>query len=126
MGGYLTYDEDRALDGAPTAPATILDISHPLRHDPTIDIEMALPGGRTVQTTTSTFIDDDRHKGERIEVQYAIRGQDVLARQAGTTANDGVWTMAVLACGALIAAAVVLICRNQAWQHRRRAQPASP
>ncbi len=113
-------------DESSTCAETILDISHPLRSDPIIDIEIALPGGRTVQTTTSTFIDDDRHKGERIEVQYVIRGEDVLARQTGTTANDRVWTMAVLAGAALTAAAVVLVRRSQAWQHRRRAQPASP
>lgn len=75
-----------------------------------------------MQTTTSTFIDDDRHKGGRIEVEYVIQGRDVLAREVGANADYALWSMAVLGSAALTGAIVVLVRRSPAWQHRRWAQ----
>jgi hypothetical protein len=82
--GYFTYDENRRLAGAPTAPAVVTDVVRFSKGGPYVAVEIMLPDGRTVRTTTESFYDSPRPlKGNRIVVQYAIDGRDVWAREAG-------------------------------------------
>jgi len=52
------------------------------------EVEITLPDGRTMKTTTRDFYDEPRpRKGNRIEVQYGLDGRDVYAREAGIGPN---------------------------------------
>jgi hypothetical protein len=81
---YLEYDEGRTLDGAPTAPAVIRDVVNPVKGRQYLEVDVALPDGRTVRTNLSDFYDVPRpKKGGQVQVQYRSDGSGLLAREAG-------------------------------------------
>jgi hypothetical protein len=79
---YLEYDEGRLLAGAPTAPAVVTGVVHPLKGEQYLEVAVSLPDGRTVPTNISEFLDTPK-KGGRIVVQYRPDGPGLLARQEG-------------------------------------------
>jgi len=84
LGGYLGYDMDRKLAGAPTAPATIVEVAQFAKGGPYLEVDVALPDGRTVRTNISEFYDLPKpEKGRRIEVQYRPDGSGLVARENG-------------------------------------------
>ena len=88
LGAYLGYDIDRDLEGAPTAPATIVDVTRFAKGGPYLEVDVSLPDGRTVRTNISEFYDLPKpEKGGRIEVQYRPDGSGLLARENGIKAD---------------------------------------
>jgi hypothetical protein len=119
VNGYFAYDENRLLAGAPTAPAVITDTElFPLRGGAHIEVDVLLPGGRTLRTTTSDFFDVPRpKKGDRIEVEYRIEGTDALVREAGIGPNlTGQWGWTSTAGGSTLIATGLLIRRTRRWR----------
>jgi hypothetical protein len=112
---FLDYDIDRELEGAPTAPATIVDVTRFAKGGPYLEVEVSLPDGRTVQTNISDFYDLPKpEKGGRIEVQYRPDGSGLLARENGIrpdrTAEIG-WSIAGSA--ALVVGVALLVRRTR-------------
>jgi hypothetical protein len=115
LGAFLDYDVDRELAGAPTAPATIVDVTRFAKGGPYLEVEVSLPDGRTVRTNISDFYDLPKpEKGGRIEVQYRPDGSGLLARENGIrpdrTAEIG-WSVA--GCAALVVGVALLVRRTR-------------
>ncbi|MFC0625331.1 hypothetical protein [Kribbella deserti] len=82
---YLENAENRLLNGAPVAIATVTDTNlSQVKGSAYIEVEFVLPDRRTVRTTLKDFYDNPRpKKGARIEVQYRVQGADIYARESG-------------------------------------------
>jgi hypothetical protein len=119
VSGYFVYDENRLLAGAPTTPAVITDTElFPIRGEAHIDVDVLLPGGRTLRTSTSDFFDVPRpKKGDRIEVEYRIHGTDILVRETGTGPDlTGQWGWTATASVSTLIATGLFIRRTRRWR----------
>ncbi|WP_405063495.1 hypothetical protein OG474_18120 [Kribbella sp. NBC_01505] len=82
---WVMRDDDHRLDGAPTAIATVVDVTHPVKGESSLDLNLTLPDGQVVRATTTEF-GDVPAKGAQLQVQYAVDGKDLLVREAGVSA----------------------------------------
>ncbi|GAA0572675.1 hypothetical protein HPO96_17865 [Kribbella sandramycini] len=111
--GWEAYAEDRLLDKAPTTSATLVEAVDNRWDEDYLELDVHLPGGATVRVQTARF---EAHpaKGEAMQVQYAWRGEELLARQAGIRPDRDQWIWAALGAGMAVAAVVVLRARRRA------------
>jgi hypothetical protein len=121
LGAYLDHDINRELEGAPTAPATIVDVTRFAKGGPYLEVDVSLPDGRTVRTNISDFYDLPKpEKGGQIEVQYRPDGSGLLAREngikPGRAGQFGWW----IAGGAALLAGVGLLMRPTLVARRGR------
>ncbi|MFI5732689.1 hypothetical protein ACIA49_21400 [Kribbella sp. NPDC051587] len=105
--GWTTRDLDHRLDGAPTAIATVLDVTNPVKAESYLDLELTLPDGQVVHTTTSDFLDVPK-KGDEMQVEYAVDGKDLLVREVGV-GSDRPGLGSLIAAGASAVIGLVLL-----------------
>jgi hypothetical protein len=107
---WFEIDENEQLNGAPTAPAVITGTDHWVKGGPELLLRIELPDGRTLESSTTNFYDyPPRQVGARIEVQYAVDGQDVWCREAGIGPSHGFWGWLIAGAGAAVAGIVMLV-----------------
>jgi hypothetical protein len=122
LGAYLGYDIDRDLEGAPTAPATIVDVTRFAKGGPYLEVDVSLPDGRTARTNISEFYDIPKpRKGGRIEVQYRPDGAGLIARENGIKPDPAGQIAWSIVGGAALLVGAGLLMRPTSVARRRRA-----
>jgi hypothetical protein len=117
---YLDYDENRRLEGAPTAPAVITDVVRFAKGGPFLEVDVTLPDGRVQRTTVSDFFDYPRpEKGGRIRVQYRQDGSDLLTREDGYGPDrSGQFGWGAAGLATTLAGLGILVRHTRRWRKR--------
>ncbi|MFK4083687.1 hypothetical protein ACI2LF_06240 [Kribbella sp. NPDC020789] len=107
---FLIRDVSGRLDGAPTTTATVVDVTHPLKGESSLDLELTMPGGQVVRASTTEF-GEVPAKGAQMQVQYVVDGKDLLVREAGVSSTSDAWESLVAAGVSAVIGVVLLLLR---------------